>query len=371
VLIHPLTGKTFDLGSLADTELDDLKSRSFEHFASLVQRRPDGDTDWHRTLLAYWRFGPELREEEDNGTLGALWPVLPADTRVPDHSIWDHLDLTCAFAGAFSADPDGEVALLTMSLGPVQSFIAAARSTSDLWAGSHLLARLAWEGMKPVCESLGPDAILFPRLRSVPQVDVWLRDECGLPANLFADADWTERNTDANPLFAAALPNRFVAIVPRSHAAALALKVEEAVRNWLQELGQDVLMRLLEAAGLSADEAVHAEAQMHAQLNGFPEVHWASVPFSLIHPRNAERQTDLDTTALSAAMAPFFGVSPDQPSGFLSTPAWQVLCKETFWDSKTTFFAPNPGVLYPAIHDLAERALALRRAAAAAAALSN
>jgi CRISPR-associated protein Cmr2 len=358
VLIHPLTGTVFDLGSLADTELDDLKSRSFEHFASLVQRSSNGETDWHRTLLAYWRFGPELREDEDNGKLGALWPVLPADTRVPDHSIWDHLDLTCAFAGAFCADPDGEVALLTMALGPVQSFIAAARSTSDLWAGSHLLSRLAWEAMKPVCESLGPDAILFPRLRGVPQVDVWLRDECGMPANLFSEADWTERNTDANPLFAAALPNRFVAIVPRSHAAALALKVEEAVRQWLQNLGQDVLKRLLDAAGRSADEAVHAEAQMHAQLNGFPEVHWASVPFSLIHPRNAEKQTDLDTTVLSAAMAPFFGVSTDQPSGFLATHAWQVLCKETLWDSKTTFFAPNPGVLYPAIHDLAERALA-------------
>jgi CRISPR-associated protein Cmr2 len=358
VLIHPLTGTTFDLGSLADTELDDLKSRSFEHFASLVQRRPDGETDWHRTLLAYWRFGPALREEEDNGTLGALWPVLPADTRVPDHSIWDHLDLTCAFAGAFAADPDGEVALLTMALGPVQSFIAAARSTSDLWAGSHLLARLAWEAMKPVCESLGPDAILFPRLRGVPQVDVWLRDECGLPANLFADADWTERNTDANPLFAAALPNRFVAIVPRARAAALALQVEHAVRNWLQELGQDVLKRLLEAAGLPADQAGHAEAQMREQLDGFPEVHWASVPFSLIHPRNVERQTDLDTAALSAAMAPFFGVSPEQPAGFLATPAWQVLRKETLWDSNTTFFSPNPGALYPAVQDLAERALA-------------
>ena len=362
VLIHPLTGTTFDLGSLADTELDDLKSRSFEHFASLVQRRPDGETDWHRTLLAYWRFGPELREEEDNGTLGALWPVLPADTRVPDHSIWDHLDLTCAFAGAFAADPDGEVALLTMALGPVQSFIAAARSTSDLWAGSHLLARLAWEAMKPVCESLGPDAILFPRLRGVPQVDVWLRDECGLPANLFADADWTERNTDANPLFAAALPNRFVAIVPRAQAAALALQVEDAVRNWLQELGQDVLKRLLEAAGLPADQAGHAEAQMREQLDGFPEVHWASVPFSLIHPRNVERQTDLDTAALSAAMAPFFGVSPGQPAGFLATPAWQVLRKETLWDSNTTFFSPNPGALYPAVQDLAERALAAAKA---------
>ncbi len=69
VLIHPLTGKQYDLGSLTETEIEDLKSRSFEHFASLVQRVPGGEVDWPRTLLAYWRFGPELREDEDNGTL--------------------------------------------------------------------------------------------------------------------------------------------------------------------------------------------------------------------------------------------------------------------------------------------------------------
>ena len=362
VLIHPLTGKEFDLGrsgGLGDTDLEDLKSRSFEHFASLVQRQADGTTpDWQRTLLAYWRFGPELREEEDNGKLGLLWPLLPADTRVPDHSIWDHLDLTSAFAGAFAADPDGEVALLTMALGPVQSFIAAARTTSDLWAGSHLLSRLAWEAMKPVCEALGPDAILFPRLRGVPQVDVWLREECGLPGHLFADAPWTEGNTDANPLFAAALPNRFVALVPRAQAAALARRVEDTVRGWLKQLGETVVDRLLTEAGMDRPERQHCHRQMRDQLAGFPEVHWAAVPFSLIRPRNAARQTDLDTTQLSQAMAPFFGVQPGQSAGFLSSPAWKVLQAETKWDDRTTFFAPNPGALYPAVQDLAERVLA-------------
>ena len=79
----------------------------------------------------------------------------------------------------------GEAALLALSIGPVQSFIAVARKMEDLWAGSHLLARLAWQAMRVVCGQLGPDAILFPRLRGVPQVDLWLRDECGLPDALF------------------------------------------------------------------------------------------------------------------------------------------------------------------------------------------
>ena len=94
----------------------------------------------------------------------------------------------------------------------------------------------------------------------------------------------------------------------------------------------------------------------------FPEVHWASVPFSLIHPRDDRRQTNLDTAKLSAAMAPFFGVNGDQPSGFLDSPAWKVLQKEKAWEDGTTFFKPNPGVLYPAVYDLAERALAAAKA---------
>jgi len=362
VLIHPLTGDQLDLGKyggLGDTDFKDIKQRSFDHFSHLLTTLNQADPVEapRKTLLAYWRFGPELIEEDDNGKLGALWGVLPADTRVPDHSIWDHLDLTSAFAGAFAADPDGDAALLALSIGPVQSFIASARTTSDLWAGSHLLARLAWEAMKPVCEALGPDAILFPRLRGVPQVDLWLRDEMSLPGELFKGCDWAKGGTDANPLFSAALPNRFVAVVPASQAKALAEAVTRKVRKWLQDQGQVVVDRLLETAGLANETVQHAHRQMREQLEGFPEVHWAAVPFSLIRPRNQAKQTDLDVSQLSNAMAPFFGVEAGKPCGFLDQPAWQALQKEIDWGDGTTFFAPNPGVLYPAVYDLAERVL--------------
>lgn len=365
VLIHPLTGEQINLGQLKDTEVGDIKERSLDHHLGLLQAlgiQGDQPHDMRRTLLALWRFAPELNETQDNGQLGALWHQLPADTRIPDHSIWDHLDLTSAFAGAFAADPQQEVALLTVSLGPVQSFIAAARSTSDLWAGSHLLSRLAWECMRPLCEALGPDAVLFPRLRGIPQVDLWLRDQMHLPAELFKDCEWQKGTTDANPLFSAALPNRFVAVVPASQAQAIAQLCEQAVRDWLQNTGQDVVDRLLEVAGLKTEAKQHCHQQMADQLKGFPEVHWAAVPFSLIHPRNTDKQNDLDTTQLSAAMAPFFGVTPEQPSGFLASPAWQVLKDDMPWDDRTTFWSPNPGTLYPAVFDLAERALAVAKA---------
>lgn len=370
-LKHPLTGECYDLGKhggLSDTDFGDIKARSFDHHASLLSalnKQDGGEKDWRKVLLTLWRFAPELSEENDNGRLGSLWKLLPADTRIPEHSIWDHLDLTSAFAGGFAADPDGQVALLTMSLGPVQPFIAASRKMEDLWAGSHLLARLSWEAMRVICEQLGPDAILFPRLRGVPQVDLWLREQ-GVPPALFKDCDWNRGSTDSNPLFAAALPNRFVAVVPASQATALAAKVEVHVRDWLQQLGLKTLEQLMETAGLETQTEQYCHQQMREQLAGFPEVHWAAVPFSLIGVASKEKQTGLDTSLLSAAMQPFFGASTGQACGFLDTEAWKLLQQELTMqgvEGKTsTFFAPNPGVLYPAVHELAERALAATKA---------
>ena len=344
VVIHPLTGRTLDLKFLGDINLGDVGARCRARFERLVIRH-NGEVDWRRTLLACWRFGSDLQENDDQG-LATLWPLLPADTRVPDHSLWDHLDLTSAFAGAFTADANGDAALFALSIGPVQGFIAAARTTSDLWAGSHLLARLSWEAAKVVCERLGPDAILFPRLRGIPQVDVWLRDECRLPAAWFR-SDWTTDTTDGNPLFAAALPNRFVALVPADGARGIADAVETRVREWLQALGGRVVDRLLEAGQHAkhdtGDELVHAYRQMREQLAGFPEIHWASVPFSLVRLRDAGPQTALDTSALSSAMAPFFGSPEGASSGFLDTPAWRVLRNDLRWDDKTPLHVPSPG----------------------------
>jgi CRISPR-associated protein Cmr2 len=184
----------------------------------------------------------------------------------------------------------------------------------------------------------------------------------GLPSDLFNDCEWQKGATDANPLFSAALPNRFVAVVPTSQAQAIAHKCEQAVRQWLDETGQDVVNRLLDAAKLNTGAEQHCHQQMRDQLKGFPEVHWAAVPFSLIRPRNADKQNDLDTSHLSAAMAPFFGVTEGQPAGFLASPAWQVLKDDMAWDDRTTFWSPNPGTLYPAVFDLAERALAAAKA---------
>jgi CRISPR-associated protein Cmr2 len=60
----------------------------------------------------------------------------PADSRVPNHSIYDHIVQSAAIATCIE-DSDYPSFLL-FTLGPVQDFIAKAKKTSDLWAGSFI-----------------------------------------------------------------------------------------------------------------------------------------------------------------------------------------------------------------------------------------
>jgi CRISPR-associated protein Cmr2 len=345
VLIHPLTGQPHRLPPLADdVQAAHAQALGTDHLRGLVDA-----TDARRTALALWRFGPELA-----GDLRELWRLLPADSRVPDHTIHDHLDLAAALAGCFAVEADGGPALLAVSIGPVQHFIAAARSVSDLWAGSHLLSSLAWVAMRVVCEACGPEALLFPRLRGVPLVDLWLRDQ-GLAAERFGDCGWRSAGTDANPLFAAALPNRFTAVVPAAQAREIAGRIVAAVRAEALAWTRAAFGKLLQAAGIADDPGLHGHAQIERQLAGFPEVHWAAVPWALASAGSeADGQVHASSAALAEAMQPFF--DSDAP-GFLGSETWRHLSGGYELD-RGWFFRPNPGALYPALHELLERTLA-------------
>jgi CRISPR-associated protein Cmr2 len=338
-LIHPLTGQIYDISGIGEDILaEHIKTVSQDLFIKLIQKTDDGVPDLKRTLLAFWRFGPELGHNLKG--IGHLWSVLPADTRIPDHTIWQHLDFTSALAGAMAND--NRPAILTVSIGPVQDFIAASRSTSDLWAGSHFLSTLSWRAIKVIAEAHGPDAILFPQLRGVPVVDLWLIEQ-GVQRELFDEyrTEWTERNTDYNPLFGAALPNKFVAIVSESKAKQLAETIEQTVREWVQAEACGMLDTLLKEIG-ETPGGQHCYQQLESQLKNFPEAHWSVVPW-------------LDETDTKTALTAF------QPGGkepeFFST-IWSKLKERIEPEAGWKFWEPNDGALYPAVHDCAERLLA-------------
>jgi CRISPR-associated protein Cmr2 len=372
-LVHPLAGDVYELYDLYLERTGKIEALSFGHFRELladveVARHEDGAPRLREALrsafLTLWRLGPE--KSPPGLRVGPLWRLLPADTRVPDHSIWEHLSLASAFAGAVKGDPEGNPALLLVSLGPVQGFIEQARSVSDLWAGSHLLSMMSWQAMKVVAEACGPDAVIFPSLWGVPLVDLWLEHEMNV--TLPDDLEWKWRRSDANPLFAACLPNRFVALVPAAEAQGLGTTIRDAVRGWLREQAWNAGEKLLEAAAVAGDGKA-LSGQIESQLQEFPEVFWAAVPFAPLigWNRAAGRYSNVEgVDGLKEALAAFCGSETGSDPGFLNHPLWRLLAKFVGSDGKQLelrtkdagaplFFTPNPGALYPALSDLLER----------------
>ena len=137
VIIHPLSGKKFDLKSLAQLDIGEITSTVDNAISRLIDKYSKNNETLY---LSLWRELAEyLKFEEVKGScLGQLWELLPADTRIPDHSIWEHKRVTSAIAGALP-----KPAFLLFTIGPVQDFIATARKTQDLWSGSYLLSYLA------------------------------------------------------------------------------------------------------------------------------------------------------------------------------------------------------------------------------------
>ncbi len=348
VLIHPLSGETIELAPLAvDISAAEAKAVSLDHFRRLIQ------DDARKTFLAFWRFGPELGHWVPE--VGNLWKTLPADSRTPDHSIWSHVDTVSALATALDGD---RPALLAMSFGPVQGFIAQARSTSDLWAGSHLLSSIVWAALRSVVEAVGPDAVIFPALRGVPAVDAWLLENLGdVGRTLFNDicAEFIADKTDTNPLFAAALPNKFVAVVPASLARDLAKAAIAAAKTRANGIAHDAAAKVFAEAGVEITKVTRD--QIEAQLAEFPEAFWAAA----IWPVN-EDVKDVATSArqLQAVLSAIHPALAKQ--GVFDDQSWKVLTRELQLDG-FQFWAPNAGVFYPAVYELAERLLAAAKAA--------
>ncbi|MCX7827213.1 MAG: type III-B CRISPR-associated protein Cas10/Cmr2, partial [Verrucomicrobiae bacterium] len=122
----------------------------------------DESTLWRARFFAHWRCWPQFAIQKDY-RLG----LLPADTRIPDHTIWTHMQVVSALDGCakgYGKDAILRPAFLKFQIGGVQDFIAQARSTRDLWSGSYLLSWLTMHAIKAVADHLGPDNIIFPSL---------------------------------------------------------------------------------------------------------------------------------------------------------------------------------------------------------------
>jgi len=324
-LTHPLSVvETLELAPLQGAA--DPASLSAVVLDAAAQLAAACGDDPERRYLGVWRWlGAYIRAAEpSNRRLGAHWDWLPADARLPDDAIWDRMSITAAVAGAGEAP-----AFLLFALGPVQGFIAEARSTRDLWAGSWLLSWLSWQAVRVLSEELGPDAVLYPSLRGQPIVDSWLAGLGVLPP---AAARTPSPATRAIAPF----PNKLLALVPHDSAGPLADLMEASVRQAWERLGSEV-DAWLGAKARAAWQPQRWHQQMARQL----ETSWTALAW----PPPGGEDAWLDRV---------------QPVGAVALGGFTRSLNLYRSEGR---FAHNPGSYYGPVHGLAQRAFAARRLA--------
>jgi CRISPR-associated protein Cmr2 len=317
IIVHPLSGRRFDLKSLAQLDPNAITAAVDRAVVYLADKYGN---DKEKVYLALWRELLDVLKDGDDGEsrLGQLWELLPADTRIPDHSIWDHKRVTAAIAGALP-----QPAFLLFAIGPVQDFIATARKTQDLWAGSYLLSYLAWRAMETVADEFGPDSIIFPDLCRQPMVDLWLISkglDVGKPSKI--------------ELSSPTLPNRFFAVVPEAAAKDIAERAGKAVRDAFIEACTAVRAGMERVLGIDAGAWIDL---WERQTKGLIETYSACTP---IDKPDAflDRYTSL------------MGIRADWAFGRL------------FREYKEKGFEPNVGTVYGQVYRLTEKALGSRKA---------
>lgn len=204
--------------------------------------------------------------QKDIGGLGGLWHRLPADTRLPDHSIWQHSGLVSALASSMNLSGQNQASLMVFALTPVQDFVGRARKLRDYWSGSIILSWLAFEGIKAVIQRFGADHIVYPSLHGQPLIDGLLR-EWGM------EEEWIGGGEDKSGV--ASFPNKFVCLVPTGQEAEAAAIIEQAISDAWQDLSKATLALLEKKIGR---QDFYIKKQFDRQLDNYWEHHWASVP---------------------------------------------------------------------------------------------
>lgn len=238
VLRHPLSGQEIGLG-VAGKDLGQHLS-TLETAVARVDADNDGDPE--KAFLELWRCLRQRIEEVEQGknheeSLGGAWDLLPGDSLLPDHTVWDRASAASALVSAMP-----KPAILIFTIASVQSVIGTARRMQDYWMGSYMISYLMWQAMLPIVEELGPDAVVLPDLWGHGLADVWLKGK-GISIE----------NPDPQLLMVAGFPNIFTAIVPEDQAEDLAKRAAKQVQDTVKDLFQSV--RAYVEKAISADSA--------------------------------------------------------------------------------------------------------------------
>jgi CRISPR-associated protein Cas10/Cmr2 subtype III-B len=120
-----------------------------------------------------WRFLIEATVKSLNNLKD--FALLPADTRVPYYTIYDHLYTSSGFLVSLKDDQKiGRVGIIHWEATGTQSFIQESRAFRDLWASSFLISLMNTAIIIKLAKEHGFDSILNPNMLYNPLIDLYL-----------------------------------------------------------------------------------------------------------------------------------------------------------------------------------------------------
>lgn len=147
--------------------------------------------------------------------------------------------------------------LLKFQIGPVQDFIAAARSTRDLWSGSYLLSFLVAAGIRELVKHDGK--LIFPSPGNQP---------------LLTEPESWKTIQDQKALLTPNFPNLFVAELPTEGSADLGNKIAAAIQKQWDEIIARSAVALISQGILTREN----EVAFTAQATSFFSFSWQITP---------------------------------------------------------------------------------------------
>lgn len=312
---HPLSESYV---SVEEIDKKEVLSKVKEAFFDLGKEVEEISED-KKKFFYIWRNLFYCISEKVNSGFKRYLSVLPADTRVPDHSIWEHIKITSAIDAKNNS-------LFLFSIGPVQGFIFQARKTRDFFMGSFLLSYLTFTGMKKIIEEYGPTSIIYPDLFGQPLMDWYLEKEV-FKGNKKIRTSFSDYITQPT------IPNRFVAILPESDPdkiKGLAKEIEEKIRNTWTDIAVKVLMEF----------PIKCERKIFENhITTFPEIYWVALPL-----KKKEGDIEIDD------FKEFFEAKEIK--------SWEKLWK--FAKGKSEY-SPKVGLLYQLAYSFLEKEMGARK----------
>ncbi|OSO90042.1 type III-B CRISPR-associated protein Cas10/Cmr2 [Cylindrospermopsis raciborskii CENA303] len=263
-ITHLLSGAKQEFKIKLHTELIESKRKEYlekkeEELLAEINNHLTTDIKNIKHLFWWlWRCLPQATCDlfKDNSLM-----LMPAETRIPDASIWSHLSMTSALAGALAGydltaaqiqrwqgnDELSHPYLAVFSFSPVQELIKSSRKMRDFWAGSWLLHYLSAKVCWKLANQYGPDTLLYPSLYQQPLIDHWLLQEIEkLQKQGKIDFDFGKWVKEPSPesLLTAGFPNVISLILPKDKVnAAMQTAQQTLLEEWLT-IGDLVLNEL-------------------------------------------------------------------------------------------------------------------------------